>query len=269
MNLADLVNRQPAELWAPGSKIPWHEADFSRRMLREHLSQDHDRASRRFEIVDRQVGWLHGSVLAGRAGCVLDLGCGPGFYANRLARLGHRCLGFDFSPASVEHARSEAEREDLRRAELGTGFDAALLVFGELNTFPPEEAREILTRARQALAPGGAMVLEVHEEDFVNASGQAAPFWYTARQSVFSDDPHLCLRECSWHPRARVAIERWFVLHQDGSAVDTYTSTLQGYSRAAYADLLEAAGFTESEEVESLEGPGGEPAQGLFVLVAR
>lgn len=28
---------------------------------------------------------------------ILDLGCGPGLYTSRLARLGHCCVGIDFS----------------------------------------------------------------------------------------------------------------------------------------------------------------------------
>ncbi len=55
----------------------------------------------------------HEHVLGRAASQVLDLGCGPGFYTSRLARLGHACVGVDFSPASVLHARSEAEKAAL------------------------------------------------------------------------------------------------------------------------------------------------------------
>ena len=48
MNLLNLTHRtSPPEPWAEGDKLPWHDPDFSRRMLREHLSQAHDAASRR------------------------------------------------------------------------------------------------------------------------------------------------------------------------------------------------------------------------------
>ena len=38
---------------------------------------------------------------------------GRGLYASRLARLGHRCVGIDFSPASIDYAREQAVSEDL------------------------------------------------------------------------------------------------------------------------------------------------------------
>ena len=57
MNLSDLVNRSlNPQPWVEGDHIPWDEPGFSARMLREHLSQEHNAASRRYEIIDQQVG---------------------------------------------------------------------------------------------------------------------------------------------------------------------------------------------------------------------
>lgn len=72
--------------------------------------------------------------------------CGPGLYSTRLARLGHTCVGIDFSPASIRYARETAEREelactfrheDIRSADYGSGYNLAMLIFGEINVFCP------------------------------------------------------------------------------------------------------------------------------------
>jgi SAM-dependent methyltransferase len=94
--------------WAEGETIPWNDPDFSRRMLREHLSQEHDAASRRTETIAAHIAYIHTLLPAGRSARVLDLGCGPGLYAQRLAGLGHSVHGIDFSPASIEYARKQA-----------------------------------------------------------------------------------------------------------------------------------------------------------------
>lgn len=151
MKLSDLIARKPPVPWSDASKLPWNDSEFSDRMLHEHLTQEHGRASRRFNVIDRQVAWVHDAVLGGRPSRVLDLGCGPGLYTTRLAGLGHSCVGIDFSPAAVEYAQAQAEHmnlpceyrlRDLRSGPFGTGFNAALLLFGELNTFPPKEAAD-------------------------------------------------------------------------------------------------------------------------------
>ena len=97
MSLLEVAGRQPVgEPWVEGEKIPWHDPDFSERMLAEHLSQSHDAASRRFDRIDRHVAWIHRELLEGVPTRVLDLGCGPGLYTSRLARLEHECVGIDF-----------------------------------------------------------------------------------------------------------------------------------------------------------------------------
>ena len=104
MRLIDIVHRLPdAIAWREGDNIPWSEPEFSARMLREHLTQDHDMASRRAELIDRHVAWIHQELLGGQPSRVLDLGCGPGLYSSRLARLGHTCTGVDYSPASIAY----------------------------------------------------------------------------------------------------------------------------------------------------------------------
>ncbi len=67
-------------------KIPWDEPAFSQRMLENHLSQDHDWASRRLTVIEQQVTWITRQLPAGAR--ILDLGCGPGFYTRLLAERG-------------------------------------------------------------------------------------------------------------------------------------------------------------------------------------
>lgn len=278
MLLTDLIDRAPARPWWDGAKIPWHEPGFSARILREHLSQDHDRASRRFETIDRHVSWLHHAILGAEPARVLDLGCGPGLYTSRLARLGHRCVGVDFSPAAIAHAKAEAERcvlpceyrlDDLRSADFGSGYAAVLLLFGEFNSFPPEEARGLLARAHRALTPGGALVLEVLDEELVRAAGDADPTWFAAEQSVFSDAPHLCLSEATWHPDARAATERYRVFPLAGGEQRVFTNTTQAYTDTEYHDLLHDAGFQTIGHHGSLAGAPDGNESGLVVRVAR
>jgi 2-polyprenyl-3-methyl-5-hydroxy-6-metoxy-1,4-benzoquinol methylase len=115
LDLMNVVQRTPKpEPWAEGEKIPWNEPWFSRRMLREHLSQEHDWASRRALTIQEHVDWIHREVLSGRSSRILDLGCGPGFYTSRLAELGHECTGVDFSPASIAYATDFARLKHLR-----------------------------------------------------------------------------------------------------------------------------------------------------------
>jgi SAM-dependent methyltransferase len=247
-------------------------------MLREHLSQAHDAASRRAERIDRHVEWLHTVLLGGRPARILDLGCGPGLYTSRLARRGHRCSGIDFSPASIEHARREAAREglacdyalrDLRDGDFGSDFDLALLLFGEFNAFRRTEAARLLSAAADALAEGGILVLEVHDEALVEAVGGRAPSWHAADAGLFSDAPYLCLKESAWSAAESAAVERWIVIDVATAEVTVFASNLQAYAGQEYREALRAAGLVKSEAHGSLDGEAPGDADGLFVLTAR
>ena len=110
LSLPDIVTRSsPPTAWREGDNIPWDKPPFSERMLCEHLSQDHDLASRRLSLIDSQVARLLATVIPAAPARVLDLACGPGLYLSRIAGAGHCGVGIDFSPASIDHARSEAD----------------------------------------------------------------------------------------------------------------------------------------------------------------
>lgn len=260
--LSEVVDRPPFAPWEGAHKIPWNEPAFSERMLREHLSQDHDLASRRFSKIDRHTAWIHGELLGGKPGRILDLGCGPGLYATRFAKLGHLVVGIDFSPASIHFARNESEANgldstfhlaDVRDGLVGENYDLVLMVYGELNVFAPVEARLIVERARGSLRSGGKLLLEVSTEEAVRALGARPPTWRTALSGLFSDSPHLVLHECQWFPVQECAAERWHVVEAESCEVRQYSSTTKAYSLDGYRSLL-ANNF---EEVKVVPGPNG------------
>ncbi len=276
MELIDIVRRQSApKPWAEGEKIPWNDPDFSRRMLKEHLSQAHDAASRRFEIIDKHVEWIHNQVLRGNPKRILDLGCGPGLYTSRLARLGHRCVGIDFSPASIAYAREQAEdaglectylEQDIRTANYGAEYGLVMLIFGEFNVFRREEAKGILTKACRSLLPDGLLLLEPHAFDRVVEIGGQPSSWYSAEEGLFSSEPHLCLQESLWDADHNVAIERYYVIDAATGEVTCSSSSMQAYTDEEYQSLLAECGFDRIKLYPSL-GTGADGPQGDFIAV--
>ncbi len=278
MKISDIANRQiPPDPWVEGEKIPWDHPEFSKRMLKEHLSQEHNAASRRTEIVHQQVDYIEGLLNGKKGARALDLACGPGLHSHELARRGHEALGIDFSPASIECAKSTASdeslncefvHEDIRAAEYGDGFDLAMLLFGEMNVFSIADFRVILRKSRSALVDGGVLLLEPHEPGVIRANFELSPTWTAHESGLFSDSPHLLLEEGFWHNDVQMAVKRWYVIDSESGDVTLYSQTVLDYSRFDLAHLVEAEGFTVSEAPR--DWPGGnedQPAQ-FYPLVA-
>jgi SAM-dependent methyltransferase len=273
-----LERRTPPIPWEEGDNIPWNEPEFSRRMLAAHLSQAHDLASRRSGIIDTHVEFIDYTIGRGRRARVIDLGCGPGLYLHRLALLGHRGVGIDFSPASIEHARRVAKEEglectfqctDLRQAPFGDGFDAALLLFGQINVFTRQHALDILTRAYGCLAAGGVLILEPQHPSVVREDGKASSDWSAASQGLFSAAAHLLLHERAWEESSRSATDRWYVIDAERSTVRRYAMTTCSYEPLELQDTLLAIGFDDVTLLPSLAVDGDDEVGPLFALVAR
>jgi SAM-dependent methyltransferase len=275
MSIASLHQRSiPAQPWAEGEKIPWDDPAFSQRMLREHLSQEHDAASRRARVIKKHIRWIHNVVLAKTPSRVLDLGCGPGLYCAELATLGHVCHGIDFSPASLQYAVKNAPKNctytlgDLRTVAFPPGFDLVQFIFGEFNLFKRPHAREILQKAHAALAPNGRILLELQSYDAVEQMGNQPPSWYTSSGGLFSPNPHLCLMESFWDEDQSAATERYFIF-EDGQPMLRYASTTLAYTEEDIAALLEEAGFSGLEFHPSLTGETSDSPEDFFVVIAR
>jgi len=279
MKLLDLVHRQatPAP-WDEGDNIPWNDPDFSERMLKEHLSQAHDAASRRIEKIEEQVEWIQRQVLLGRPTKILDLACGPGLYSSRLVRRGHTCFGIDYSPASIAYAADYADKEkldctylhqDIRQAEYGAGFGLVMLIYGELNVFRPADAKSILNKACRALASDGMLLLEPHTFEIVHTIGEQPPTWYSAESGLFSDQPHLCLKESFWDPASGAATIRYLIVDASTGEVTRYAQSLQAYTDEQYRSLLTDCGFDDVRFFPSLIGVQDATQNQLMAIVAR
>ena len=278
MNLEDIVNRdkQPKP-WVEGDNIPWNEPDFSQRMLTEHLSQAHDAASRRSETIARQVEWIHREVLREQPSRILDLACGPGLYTQRLATLGHKCTGIDFSPASIAYAKGEAQRnqltiryqqDDIRSADFPDRQDLVMLISGEVNVFSVSDAKRVVNKAAKCLNKSGQLILEVHASGIIARRGQEFRTWHASQSGLWSDSPYICLQENFWDSDRKTATTRYFVTNATTGKTTLSSASYQDYSDDQYKSLLIESGFTSITRYPSLAGITDEHQKDFMVLVA-
>jgi SAM-dependent methyltransferase len=275
-----MVNRIPKPApWTEGDNIPWNDPDFSERMLAEHLSQEHDLASRRSATIDEHVDWIFSTVLEDRPGTLLDLGCGPGFYVHRLSAMGCECVGMDFSPASIRHAKETATANDLpcrfvladlRDEAFGVGFDLVMMIYGQFNVFQRHRGIEILRKAHAALAPGGRLLLELQPATQIQKDGESGPSWYSTSSGLFSEKPHLVLQENFWDAEAAASTSRFSVIDAETASVSIYALSNEAYTEEELDDALNTAGFSEVQRFPSLTGSAGSGEEAdLAVVVAR
>jgi len=245
-------------------------------MLANHLSQDHDWASRRQGIIEQQVEWIASQLSPGAH--ILDLGCGPGLYTQRLAERGFHCTGVDFSPASVSWARQQAQKaglnidyvqQDIRAYWPDKSFDFIMITFGELNVFSTADARSLVSRCALWLEPGGRLLTEVHTFDEVKRQGMAEASWQRCPDGLFLGVPHLLLTEHDWDEEAQTSSTTFWAIEANGQTT-RFGSQMTAWRDDEYVSLLDNAGFNLLPPPESHDWPVSETFEGkLFALLAE
>jgi SAM-dependent methyltransferase len=216
--------------WDAAAELDWGDPVTSRRLLREHLDQDHDGASRRIPTVERHVARL-ARLLPAPPGRLLDAGCGPGLYAVRLARRGWDVVGVDTGTAVLRHARTlardaevavELRRADLRELELDAEFDAVILVYFILEAFPRRRQVDVLRRLAGGLRPGGRLVAELRVRPEQPPGRITA--WDVVPRSLLSDRPHLLLTDTVYDERRHTFVLREIAVLDDGGVAIQQTT---------------------------------------------
>jgi SAM-dependent methyltransferase len=107
---------------------------------------------------------------------ILDLACGYGRHANRLAALGHSVTGVDYMPGFLALARQQAaqmgvqvdyQQGDMRQLSFQGEFDRVLLLFTSFGYFADSQNELVVENMVRALKPGGRLMLDTLNRDIV------------------------------------------------------------------------------------------------------
>ena len=98
---------------------------------------------------------------------VLDVPCGEGRIAGRLARMGCEVVGIDYTESWIELARNQYPEAtfshgDMRSLPYEDEFDAIVNWFTSFGYFDAQTNDRVLASFARALRPGGRLLLELH-----------------------------------------------------------------------------------------------------------
>ncbi|MEE8389613.1 MAG: class I SAM-dependent methyltransferase [Anaerolineae bacterium] len=122
-------------------------------------------------------------------GLVLDLGCGPGQYAQALESRGLRVVAFDLSPGMLLQAQinevPQLVRADIRRLPIVDEQANGCFACASLLHLPRTQAPQALAEFRRVLYPGGALYVGVKEgEGVADRQGCERFFLYYQPQEI-------------------------------------------------------------------------------------
>jgi SAM-dependent methyltransferase len=204
---------------------------------------------------------------------VLDIPCGTGRHAVRLARRGASVLGVDITPAYLREARRAAVklpnvrfvRGDMRRIPLRGEFDAAINLWTSFGYFEkPSDDLKTLRGVARALKPGGLFLIDTADVTTIRRRFQSRSWSRRADGAYVLED---AVYAGGWDPKV---INTWTVLRA-GKPARRSRFVVRAYDRARLCAALRKAGLEPVRFWSGLsfdDGASG-PAGARLVVLSR
>ncbi|HEX6844411.1 MAG TPA: class I SAM-dependent methyltransferase [Actinomycetota bacterium] len=198
------------------------------------------------EDADEQVDRIERALRLQPGMRVLDVPCGTGRIARRLAARGYEVVGVDATERFLDEARGHAdgvryERGDMRELSFRGGFHAVVCAWGSFGYFEREGDLAQAVGAARALEAGGRYLIDVPTTETVLPRFR--------ERSWFEVDGTIALQETAYVPgTGRVETDWTFV--REGEPRTARHTSVRLYSLRELTDLLYEAGFSSFEALD-------------------
>jgi len=199
--LLNYLNRRPSLYESSTSKF-WNDEHISKSMLEAHLNPELEAATRKLDFVKKSAEWIADIADPAKRPRLLDLGCGPGIYADLFAQKGFGVTGIDLSPRSIEYARKNTDHSieyicqnylDLAYAQT---FDAVTLIYCDFGVLCAADRKALLKKIVSALKDDGLFIVDVCSSAQFEGWDENHT-WSFCSGGFWSAEPHACL--CSFY----------------------------------------------------------------------
>jgi SAM-dependent methyltransferase len=218
------INRRPEPFEEYTARELWTEPHTSERMLAYHLDETLDMASRKTAFIDRSVDWIVSHFGLAPGGRVADFGCGPGLYAERLARAGLAVTGIDFSDRSLEYARETAAgagleieyvHADYLEFETDRRYDLILLIMCDYCALNPTQRVILLRKFHSLLAAGGSILLDVYSPKMFDSRTETATWARNLMDGFWSPNDYFGFLNTFKYEDPRVLLDKYTIVERE------------------------------------------------------
>jgi SAM-dependent methyltransferase len=244
-------------------------------MLEAHLNPEWDAATRNHKFIDQSVEWIAQITKGKEMPKLLDLGCGPGLYAERFYHKGYQVTGMDFSRRSIQYAGESANKKELFITYLYQDyltlcyqeeFDVITLIYCDFGVLSDSERGTLLKLIYAALKPGGTLIFDVFTPKRYENIADNNHFSYH-EQGFWNKGPHACLESLYRYDECNTMLNQCIVLTEDTTEcynIWEHTFTVEELR----ADLAQV-GFTNLEIYGDVAGAIYKEDTDIICVVAR
>jgi len=253
----------------------WQEEHISKKLLEIHLDPNDDLASRKPGFIDRSVSWIQTIAPPEQYRKLLDIGCGPGLYSERLAQAEYRVTGIDFSRRSIEYARAVAETqnnaityvcENYLQMTIPDLFDFAVMIYCDYGALSTDNRKRLMKNAFERLRSGGRFLLDVCSLKQYDGFEESRT-WEVQDGGFWSADRYYCLRNDQKYME-NTTLSQYFVVTRDEARA--YHVWNHCFSKSELTSEAEATGFHSIQVFGDVAGmPYTEDSMTIAILLEK
>lgn len=242
------ISGNELQLYQRSKDFLWTDPHISQQMLKHHLDLSTHAASRDLKAIEATLQRIEEWINPGSS--IVDLGCGPGLYAERLYTKGFHVTGVDISESSLAYARTSAREQgmaidyhqlDYLVDEFPGSFDVALCIYADFGALTPSEQEIFLTKVAGSLREEGILIFDVFNEAYSETQREERTWHYVEGADFWTAEEHLLLHESVYFPEARAWGTRDLVVSKD--SVNEFITWDTLYDKERIEQLLAEHGF--------------------------
>ena len=243
-------NGSPGQTLGPVQNLEQHvHPDWWRRIFNAlYLKTDADVVDDQ-KITQHEIDTFVDILQLSAEDTILDVCCGQGRHVLELARRGFQAQGLDRSHYLIQRAKATAKKEaltvkfregDVRKLAYAADSFAVITILG--NSFgyfeTVQDDLRILKEVFRVLKPGGRLLIDVTDGDFLRAN-------YQARSWEWIDQKMFVCRERSLSADEQRLISREVITDVNKGVIADQFYAERLYNQAELIRLLETAGFSQ------------------------
>jgi SAM-dependent methyltransferase len=275
-NQLEEINSRPKPWEFYTASELWTDEYTSRQMLSFHLNGEVDISSRKIFFINRSVDWIvsHFDLRTGKS--VVDFGCGPGLYTERLARTGAAITGIDFSKNSIEYARNRAKNERLNINYVNqnyldfnsdTKYDLIIMIFCDFCALSPGQRKTLLEKFRSILKTNGSILLDAYLLNAFDQKMETTAYSVSLSDGFWSSEKYYEFLNTFKYADAKVTLDKYTIVEKDRTR--QIFNWLQYYTKESIAEEFAQSGLKIEKYLANVAGDEFNTGEDEFAIVAK
>lgn len=195
-----LKENNSIEVFKSGKDSMWTSEKFSNFVFNSFINPEIPGGGKNNEQIEEYVDLIQKNTTINKN--LLDIGCGVGFYCEKLSDLGFNVTGVDISKKLISYAKEQTLKnnskinyicDDIFNVSFDKKFDVIIILYKTYATFSEQDRVKLLSKLYSLLSEDGLLILDVPPVEEFKQYNEINLWMYLDEGNIIIDEACLNL----------------------------------------------------------------------------